>query len=132
MSQVPLRKHICTLSVVRINTRLFSLSQGAVMGRGNLMDPIQVCSIYIILRLRDGHLFSLDVFPESLIRRKSSKKTNSIFILLPVTDRRTNKERKKRLSGGPQLPKIRVLDPTSFSGFPPFPNCPAGGKSKCN
>lgn len=94
MSQVPLRKHICTLSAVRINTRLFSLSQGAVMGRGDLMDPIQVCSIYIILRLRDGHLSSLDAFPESLIRRKSSKKTNGIFILLP-SYRQANKQGKK-------------------------------------
>lgn len=72
---------------------IVSLSQGAVTRRGDLMDPIQVCSIYIILRLRDGHLSSLEAFPESLIRRKSSKKTNSIFILLPVqTGEQTTKE----------------------------------------
>ena len=78
MSQVPLKKHICTLSAVRINTRLFSLSQGTMMGRGDLMDPVQASSIYIFSRLRDGCLSSLDAFPESLIRRKSTKKTNSI------------------------------------------------------
>lgn len=65
------------------------------MRRGDLMDPIQVCSIYIILRLRDGHLSSLEAFPESLIRRKSSKKTNSIFILLLAqTGKQTRKERR--------------------------------------
>lgn len=63
------------------------------MRRGDLMDPIQVCSIYIILRLRDGHLSSLDAFPESLIRRKSSKKTNSIFIL--PEHRQASKQGKK-------------------------------------
>lgn len=97
MSQVPLRKHICTLSAVRINTQLFSLSQGAVTGRGDMMDPIQVCSAYIFLRLRDGHLSRLDAFPESLIRRKSSNKTNSIFILLPAHRQENKQEKKEKL-----------------------------------
>lgn len=92
------------------------------MGRGDLMDPIQVCSIYIILKLRDGHLSSLDAFPESLIRRKSSKKTNSIFILLPAYRQENKQEKEERLSGETQLPKIEVLDSTSFSGFHPYPN----------
>lgn len=58
------------------------------------MDPIQVCSIYIFLRLRDGHLPSLEAFPESLIRRKASRKTNNIFVLLPA-HRRVDKQRRK-------------------------------------
>lgn len=93
MSQVPLRKHICTLSAVRINTQLFSLSQGVVIRRDDLADPIQIRSIYIFLRLRDGHLFSLEGFPESLSRKKSSKKTNSIFILIAAY-RQENKQGK--------------------------------------
>jgi hypothetical protein len=80
--------------VGRINTRLFSLSQGAVMRRGNLTDLIQVCSVYSILRLKGGHLANLDAFPKALIRSKSSKKTSSIFILTPP-HRRENRHGKK-------------------------------------
>lgn len=71
-----------------------SLSQGVVMGRGNLMDPLKFCSIYSILRLRDGQAASLDTFPKSLIRSKSSKKTNSVAILIPA-HRQESKQRQK-------------------------------------
>lgn len=94
MSQVPLRKHICTLSVARINTRLFFLSQGAAVGRGDLVDPVQVCTIDIILRLGDGHFFGSHALPESFIRSKSSKKTNNMLGLLPV--HRQKKQGKKK------------------------------------
>lgn len=43
------------------------------------------------LKVEGWHLSSPDVYPESLIRRKSSKKTNSIFILLPA-HRQENKQ----------------------------------------
>lgn len=57
VSHVPLRKHICTLSVGEDKHMIVfpTLSQRTVMGRGNFVDLVQVCSIDSILRLRDGN-----------------------------------------------------------------------------
>lgn len=124
---MPLRKHICTLSAVRINIQLFSLLQGAVTGRGDLMDPIQVCSLNIILRLRDGMHFQNLSSEGNLQRKQIVYSFSSLY-----TDRQQTRRERKGYLVDLRSPKIGVLDPTSFSGFLLPPNCPASGKHKQN
>lgn len=61
------------------------------MGRDDMMDPIQVCVIYIILRLRDGTypalMYSQNLSSEGNLQRKQIVYSFSS----QLTDRRTNK-----------------------------------------
>lgn len=75
-----------------------SLSQRTVMGSGNFMDLVQVCSTVSILRLRDGLSASIDTVPKSLIRRNLQRKQTVYSFSSQLRDRKANKERVNALT----------------------------------
>lgn len=82
VSQVPLRKHICTLSVGRINSWLFPLpftksTDGARQRRGSCPGPFH----WQHLKVEGWGFHPPQYSPQISHQLQSSKKTNSISVL---------------------------------------------------
>lgn len=136
VSQVPLRKHICTLSAGRINTWLFFLPFHKEQWWGETTSwPLPGLFHWQHLQVEGWALGQPQCGPQISHQMQSSKKTNSIFILSSA-HRQENKQGKRvsalNVIWWAQFLKVRSLGLTSCLTFPPSSNSSGNEEDKVN